>query len=39
VGVVERSGSGAIRIEIRNGIVVAMFTARGDALDYPEGCS
>jgi hypothetical protein len=37
--VVERSGSGAIRIEIRNGIVVAMFTARGDALDYPEGCS
>jgi hypothetical protein len=37
--VVERSRSGGIRIEIRNGIVVAMFAARGDALDYPEGCS
>jgi hypothetical protein len=37
--VVERSGNGGIRIEIRNGVVVAMFAARGDALDYPEGCS
>jgi hypothetical protein len=37
--VIERSRNGGIRIEIRNGVVVAMFTARGDALDYPEGCS
>jgi hypothetical protein len=37
--VIERGGSGGIRIEIRQGVVVAMFAARGDALDYPEGCS
>jgi hypothetical protein len=37
--VVEQSGNGGIRIEIRNGVVVAMFAARGNALDYPEGCS
>jgi hypothetical protein len=37
--VVERAGTGSIRIEIRSGAVSAMFAARGAALDYSEGCS
>lgn len=38
-GVLERSGTAGIRIEITEGVVSAMFTAIGPPLDYSEGCS
>ena len=37
--VVERDGAAAIRIEVTDGAVSAMFAATGPALDYSEGCS
>lgn len=37
--VIRRHGRNGIRVEIRDGKVVAMFAARGGALNYPEGCS
>jgi hypothetical protein len=37
--IVERNGASAVRLDIRDGVVIAMFAARGDALYYSEGCS
>lgn len=37
--IVERAGDAGIRIVVTEGAVTSLFTARGPALDYPEGCS
>jgi len=38
-GIVERAGASAVRVEVIDGAVRAIFAARGPALSYSEGCS